>query len=118
MQCRVIGPHLSTRGKSHGFYEVVAGTWAIFSSYGGHGHSKLVFFLRPEDSCLVMMDTSGIYTRLSRTIQMLLEVMKETDCSFLVCIVILRFLSIFKKCQATSPFEALNSACLTRSQGM
>ena len=49
---------------------------------------------------------------------MLLEVMKETDCSFLVCIVILRFLSIFKKCQATSPFEALNSACLTRSQGM
>ena len=27
--------------KSHGFSRVVAGTWGIFSSYGGDVHSKL-----------------------------------------------------------------------------
>ena len=35
---------------------------------------------------------------------------------FLVGIVILGFLSIFKKGQASSPFEALNSVCLSRYQ--
>ena len=38
-QCRGNGPHLSTRGKSHGFSRVAAGNWGIFSSYGGDGHS-------------------------------------------------------------------------------
>ena len=42
-QCRGIGPHLSARGKSHGFSRVVAGTWAIFLSYGRDNPSKLVF---------------------------------------------------------------------------
>ena len=42
-QCRGIGPHLATRGKSHGFSRVAAGTWGIFSSYGGDVHSKLEF---------------------------------------------------------------------------
>ena len=42
-QCRGIGPHLVARGKSHGFSRVAAGTWAIFSSYGGDVHSKLEF---------------------------------------------------------------------------
>ena len=42
-QCRGIGPHLAERGKSHGFSRVVAGTWGIFSSYGGDVHSKLEF---------------------------------------------------------------------------
>ena len=37
MQCRGIGPHLVSRGKSHGFSRVAAGTWVIFSSYGGDG---------------------------------------------------------------------------------
>ena len=32
MQSRGIGPHLSLRGKSHGFSRVEAGTWGIFSS--------------------------------------------------------------------------------------
>ena len=40
MQCRVIGPHLMARGKSHGFSRVAAGTWGIFSSYDGDAHSK------------------------------------------------------------------------------
>ena len=36
-------PHLLARGKSHGFSRVAAGTWGIFSSYGGDVHSKLQF---------------------------------------------------------------------------
>ena len=47
---------------------------------------------------------------------MLLEVSQETEVHFLVGTVILVFLSIFKKSQASSPFEALNSVCLSRCQ--
>ena len=47
---------------------------------------------------------------------MLLEVRQETKAHFLVGTVIVGFLSIFKKSQASSPFEALNSVCLTRYQ--
>ena len=49
-----------TIGKSHVFSGFAAGTRVIFSSYGGDGHSKLVFVQRPQDSCLVMMDTLGM----------------------------------------------------------
>ena len=45
---------------------------------------------------------------------MLLEVRQETKAHFLVGTVILGFLSVFKMCQASSPFEALNSVCLSR----
>ena len=38
-----IGPHLETRGKSHGFSPIAAGTWGTFSSYGGDVYSKLEF---------------------------------------------------------------------------
>ena len=41
---------------------------------------------------------------------------QETEVHFLVGTVILEFLSIFKKSQASSPFEALNSVCLSRCQ--
>ena len=47
---------------------------------------------------------------------MLLEVRQETEVHFLVGTVILGFLSIFKKSQAPSPTEALNSVCLSRGQ--
>ena len=47
---------------------------------------------------------------------MLLVVRRETECPFLVATVILEFLSIFTKNQASSPFEALNSLCLSRCQ--
>ena len=47
---------------------------------------------------------------------MLLEVRQETDVHFPVGTVILGFLYIFKKCQASSPYEALNSVCLSRGQ--
>ena len=51
-------------------------------------------------------------TRLARKIEMLLELRRETKPPFLVGRVILGFLSIFKKIQASSPFEALNSTSL------
>ena len=60
IQCKGIGPHLSARGKSHGFSQVAMVTWGIFSSYGGDGHSKLEFVQQYQDSCLVTMNTSGI----------------------------------------------------------
>ena len=47
---------------------------------------------------------------------MLLEVSQETEVHFLVGTVILGFLSILKKSKASSPFEALNSVCLSRCQ--
>ena len=47
---------------------------------------------------------------------MILEVRQETKAHFLVGTVILGFLSIFKKSQASSTFEALNSVCLSRYQ--
>ena len=53
-----------------------------------------------------------------RIIHMPVEVRLETNRPFLVSIEILGFLSIFKKCQASAPFEALNSVGLSRRQGM
>ena len=47
---------------------------------------------------------------------MLLEVSQNTKAHFQDGTVILGFLSIFKKSQASSPFEALNSVCLSRYQ--
>ena len=34
-ECRGIGPHLSASGKCDGFSRVAAGSWGMFSSYGG-----------------------------------------------------------------------------------
>ena len=45
-----------------------------------------------------------------------MEVRQETEFHFLVGTVILGFLFIFKKSQASSPYEALNSVCLSRGQ--
>ena len=59
-QCREIKPHLPERGMCHGISRFAAGTWGIFSSYSGDGHSKLRFVQISQDSCLVIMDTSGI----------------------------------------------------------
>ena len=41
---------------------------------------------------------------------------QETEVHFLFGTAILGFLSIFKKSQASSPYEALNSVCLSRAQ--
>ena len=53
---------------------------------------------------------------LGRKIQMLLGLSREAKHPLLVVTVILVFLSIFMKCQASSPFEALNSRHLSKSQ--
>ena len=116
MQCSGIGPHLGTRGKSHCFSQIAAGTWGAFSRYGGDVYSKLVFVQRYQVSCLVTSNNTAISLRLGRAIGMLLEVRHWTNCPFLLATVILGFLSIFNKSQASSPFEALNSACLSRCQ--
>ena len=74
MQCRGIGYHLAARGNSHGFSQIAVGTWGIFSSYSGYGHSKLVFVQQNQNSRLVTRDTSRISRRIGRAIRMLLEV--------------------------------------------
>ena len=47
---------------------------------------------------------------------MILEVRQETEFHFLVGTELLGLLSILKKSQALSPYEALNSVCLSRGQ--
>ena len=53
---------------------------------------------------------------LGSKIQTLLEVSQDTKRPILVGTVILVFLSLFTKSQASSPFEALNSAHFSRTQ--
>ena len=98
------------------FSRIAAGTWYIFSCYGRDDPSQLLFVQRRQESSILMKDTSGISMRLGRGIQTLFEVIWETEGAFLVATVIFGFLSIFKKSQAMSPFEALNSVCLSRVQ--
>ena len=50
----------AARGMSHTISRVAAGTWGIFASYSGNGHSKLHFVQRSEESCVVLRETSGI----------------------------------------------------------
>ena len=47
---------------------------------------------------------------------MLLDVRREAKCSLLVGTVVLVFLSIFTKSEASSPFEAMNSVHLSLCQ--
>ena len=54
--------------------------------------------------------------RIGRAIRTFLKLRQETQGPFLVATVLLGFLSIFNKSQASSPFEALNSVCLSRCQ--
>ena len=63
-----------------------------------------------------MTDTSGNYAMLRRKIQTLLKVSPEAKHPLLVGTVVLLFLSIFTKSQASSPFEALKSAHLSKFQ--
>ena len=63
-----------------------------------------------------MTDTSGSYISLGRTGRTLLKVRREAKHPLLVGTVILVFLSIFTKSQASSPFEAINSAHLLMCQ--
>ena len=75
-----------------------------------------MFVQRHQNSCLVMVDISQSSTRLGKSIWMLLELRLETQGPFLIATAILGFLSSFNKSQALSPFETLNSMCLSRCQ--
>ena len=103
-------------GEVSWFFSSCSGKLGYILESGGDGLYKLVFVQRYQDSYLVMGDKAGISSRLGRAIQMLLEVRRETQVHFLVATVILGFLSIFNKSQASSPFEALKSVCLLRCQ--
>ena len=63
-----------------------------------------------------MTDTAESQTKLGRTIRTLLEVRREAKRPLLIGRVILVFLSVFTKSQASSPFEAMNSAHLSMCQ--
>ena len=115
MQCRGVGPHLGAKGKSHCLSRVAAETWVIFSSDGGCSFKTRV-----------SSATSGPLSNYEGKLRNLLKAWQgNMDTSrgeagqrdFLsICPVILGFVSIFKKSQASSPFEALNSAFLSRCQ--
>ena len=75
-----------------------------------------MFGQRRQDSCLVVRDTSGFSARLGRAIETPLEVRWETQGPFSVATEILGFLSIFKRSQVSSHFEALNSVCFSNCQ--
>ena len=85
-------------------------------SCGWNGPSKLVFVQQPQGFCLVVGGTSVFSLRLGRAIDMPLKLWWETQISFPVATGILGFLSIFKRSQASSHFEALNSTCLLSCQ--
>ena len=73
------------------------------------GASRLGFVQGRQDSGLVGRDTSGFSSRLDRAKETPLDLRQEAQGPFPVATGILGFLSIFKRSQATSPFEALNS---------
>ena len=116
MQCQGIGPHLAVRRKSHCFSQIAVATWVIISIYGGNGPSKLLFVQRHQVTCLVARDTSGFSSRLGKSTHTPLELRWDTQGSSPVALAILGFLSIFKGSQASSPFESLNSVCLSSCQ--
>ena len=101
---------MSQRGGSLCFSLAVAGTWGIFSNYNGDGPSKLVFLHRRQDFFLVAKYTSVFSSWLGKAIGTPLQVTCETQGLFPVATGILGFLSMFKNGQASSHFEALNSA--------
>ena len=103
-------------GEVSWFFSSCGRNLGIFSSYGRAGHSKFMFGQRRQDTCLVMRDTSGIYSRFGSAIRNLHKVRQETHVPFPVATVKLGFLSIFNKSQALSPFEALISMCISRCQ--
>ena len=75
-----------------------------------------MFVQQQQDSSLVTRDNSGISSRLGRAIQTVLKVRQETQGPFIVATVTVGLLPIFKKSQALSPFEALNSPWLSKCQ--
>ena len=91
------------------------GTWGFLSSCDVNALETLVFSQRHQDSCLVSRDTSGFSSRIGWERGMPLN-MRQNQSPFPVATGILGFLSIFKRSQSSSHFEALNSVCLSSCQ--
>ena len=89
--------------------------WYILELQRGCPFETLVCSLK-SGTCLGMRDSSGMSTRRARKIQRLLEIKWESRSLFLFDTVILGFLTIFKNCQASSKFEAVNSMWLSSCQ--
>ena len=83
------------------------GTWGLLLSKNGDGLSKLVFVQRRQNSCIAARDTSGFSSRLGRTIGTTVYMRRETQGPFPFTTVILGFLSIIKRSEASSPLEGL-----------
>ena len=66
--------------------------------------------------CLDARDTLVFSSRLGRAIGVPFKVRQETQGPFPVATVIMGFLSIFKRSQVLSPFEALNTTFLSSCQ--
>ena len=88
----------------------------MFSIYGRDGPSIIMLLQRCQVSCLVERDTLGFSLTHGRPIRTPLEVKWETQGHFPVATWKLGFLSIFKRSQSLSPFEAFNSVCLSSCQ--
>ena len=71
-----------------------------------------MFVQRRQDSSLIARDTLGFSSRLGMAIETPLKVRQEMQGPFPFATLILGFLSIFKRSQAPSSFEALNSTCI------
>ena len=114
-QCRGIGPHLSGSGKSHGFSRVAAGTRGMFSSSRGVTFKNFFYSV-----------TSGLLSSYDGHLRNLNYVWQDnTDASggeagdqgsLSSWNSDMRIPIHSKKSQASSPFEALNSVCLSRCQ--
>ena len=105
-----------SEGEVSRFFSRCGGNLGYILELHRDGPSKLVLVQLGQDSCLVLRDTAGFSLMLGRAMGMPLEVRWETKYPFPVATVILGFLSIFKRSQTSSPFEALKSTCLSRFQ--
>ena len=105
-------------GEVSSFFSICGSNLGHILQLHGDGPSKLVFVQRCQDSFLITRDNSGISSRLGRAIGTLLSMSRETKGSFPVPTGILGFLSIFNRSQASSPFVALKSTYLSRSQSI
>ena len=63
MQCQGNRPHLAATGKSHGFSQVVWGTWNIFSRDGEDGPSKVMCAQQHQDSSPLARDRLGFSSK-------------------------------------------------------
>ena len=112
------GYRASSRGEEEVslFFSSCDGNGGYILEVGRGGLSIILFVHRCQDSHLVAWDTSEFSLRIGRATGTPLDVRREPKGPFPFATGILGLLSIFKRSQASSPFEAWNSPCLSRCQ--